>query len=104
MQAVQAAVSAPPASDAFLPLCYQLAAPPALTMSFIFLGVDGTAQEFALDPYNLWLQTAQGVWCLAMKGSADTSIIGNVAQSNHFVETDAVGLTIGWLSLDCSSF
>lgn len=103
VQALQAAVTATqaPAVEP-LQLCYQLTAPPpSVTMSFWFLGVDGTAVEYAFDAYNIWLQVSQGVWCAAIRASADQSIIGNIAQANHFIETDIVGLTIGWLSVDC---
>lgn len=104
LQAVQAAVTAtqlPPVTEYGLDLCYQVTAPPNVTMSFIFSGTDATPKEYVLDPYNIWLNLAQDQWCMAIRSSADWSIIGNIAQANHFIETDIVGGTIGWLSVDC---
>ena len=102
VQAAQAGVNQlAPIAEIGLDLCYQMTAPPNMTMSFMFEGADGLPKEYALDPYNIWLNVAQDEWCVAIRSSPDQSIIGNIAQANHFIETDIVGATIGWLSVDC---
>lgn len=74
-------------------------------MTLHFSGLNGAIVDFPLTGQILSVQVSHHVECLAM-GPAERRIhindIGNVAQSDHYVETDLGNMKIGWTSRDCS--
>jgi hypothetical protein len=94
-----------------LSLCYNFTGvqqPNVPSMSLQLFGYNSTAiVDFPLFFRNLFLSfgTLNGMaWCLAMRyreGSV-VNIIGNIAQGDHYIETDLVNKKIGWASRDCT--
>jgi len=70
-----------------------------------FAGVNGTTADFSLSGENLFIPSAyDDVACLGLapSGALGFNIIGNIAQADHYVETDLENLRIGWASRNCS--
>jgi hypothetical protein len=92
-------------------LCYNFTGvqqPDVPSMSLQLSGYNSTGiVDFPLFFRNLFhpIGTPDGIaWCLAMRygeGSV-VNIIGNIAQGDHYIETDLVNKKIGWALRDCT--
>jgi hypothetical protein len=87
--------------------CYNISGvqqPEFPSVSLQFSGVNGTTVDFPLAEQNVFLPADDGtVQCLAIvPGDFRINIIGNIAQADHYIETDLVDMKIGWTSKDCS--
>jgi hypothetical protein len=71
-----------------------------------FSGVESTGVvDFPLHFESLFFpDDINNVWCLAAnrRDGLGVNIIGNVAQADHYIETDLVNKKIGWASRDCT--
>jgi hypothetical protein len=93
-------------------VCYNLTGvqqPEVPSVNLQFSGEKSTGVvDFPLFFHSLFypgVTTDNTVWCLAVGSEAllgNQNIIGNIAQSNHYVETDLVNKKIGWASRDCT--
>jgi hypothetical protein len=92
-------------------LCYNLTGvqqPDIPSVNLQFSGVKSTGVvDFPLSFRNLFfpgVTTDDTVWCLAMgyEEGAGVNIIGNIAQADHYIETDLANKKIGWASKDCT--
>jgi hypothetical protein len=78
-------------------------------MSLQFSGYKSTdIVDFPLSFENLFYPSSgvadDSIWCLNIK-SQDVpgfNIIGNIAQADHYIETDLDNQKIGWTSRDCT--
>jgi hypothetical protein len=74
-------------------------------MSLQLSGYESTdTVDFPLFFHNLFTQIEEAIWCLAI-GSQDGpgfNIIGNIAQADHYIETDLENKRIGWTLRDCT--
>ena len=75
------------------------------TMDFQFTGIDSTTiVYYPLSGSNLFILVDTGnpcVRCLAMSGSDTVSIIGNIQQTNHYIEYVVSGHKLGWAKAKC---
>ncbi|OAE30683.1 hypothetical protein AXG93_2390s1040 [Marchantia polymorpha subsp. ruderalis] len=85
-----------------LDLCYDLsgvARPTFPSVTFQFQGVD-----LVLPANNLFLQVDdQGTTCLALAGTSDFTIIGNIQQQNHYFLYDVANERVGIAPVDSCS-
>ncbi|KAG0601741.1 hypothetical protein M758_11G136700 [Ceratodon purpureus] len=95
----------PDSSSSLNRSCYDVAGvqnPTWPTMTYHFTGVSGAIVDFELDLENLFPQEPNTtVFCLSIT-SADSNIIGNIQQANHYIEHDVDLKRIGWISKDCT--
>jgi len=74
-------------------------------MTLHFASLDSTIVDFELTRQNLFIPIEDDVDCLAVVNGASIigfNIIGNIAQADHYVETDLENMRIGWKSKNCS--
>ena len=76
-------------------------------MKLQFSGVDGCSTvDFHIKGKNLFILNSTDVNCLAIVSAGvpflGPNIIGNVAQGDHYIQTDLGNMKIGWTSRDCS--
>jgi hypothetical protein len=91
-------------------LCYNLTGvdqPDVPSMSLQFSGYESTdIVDFPLSFENLFYlssgATDDTIWCLAIRSQNSFNIIGNIAQADHYIETDLDNQKIGWTSRDCT--
>jgi hypothetical protein len=90
-------------------LCYNISGvqqPDVPIANLQFSGYNSTdIVDFPLLFENLFIPpTDDGtVWCLAASSQVGgQNIIGNIAQGDHYLETDLVNKKIGWTSRDCT--
>ena len=91
-------------------LCYNLTGvqvPSVPSVNLQFSGYNCTdIVDFPLYFKNLFIPGTddETVWCLAASSQVGggVNIIGNIAQADHYLETDLVNKKIGWTSRDCT--
>lgn len=90
-------------------LCYNISGVEHLkftSVSLQFSGVNGSIVDFPFAPNNLFFPVSYGngtVRCSSIvPGEFGFNIIGNIAQADHYIETDLENMRIGWTSKDCS--
>ncbi|KAJ7555526.1 hypothetical protein O6H91_05G044000 [Diphasiastrum complanatum] len=69
-------------------------------LTFHFRGAD---YELPLENYFIPVTTAGDVWCLALAGSSDFSIFGNIQQQNFHIFYDLGNSQIGFVPTTCAS-
>jgi hypothetical protein len=89
-------------------LCYNISGvqqPEFPSVSLQFSGINGTVVDFVLAEQSLFFPGNDDgtVQCLVIvPRDFGFNIIGNIAQADHYIETDLVNMRIGWTSKDCS--
>lgn len=109
MQSLKGVITYPTVPADNTSLCYNISGvqqPAFPSVSFQFSGFDGGIVAFPLAGQNLFLPNSTDdvtVQCLAiLPSNPGPNIIGNIAQADHYIESDLVNMKIGWTSRDCS--
>ncbi|OVA20215.1 Peptidase A1 [Macleaya cordata] len=87
-----------PGETELLELCYEgndMSATPNLTLHF-------TGVDLELSKLSTWIAVDHRLWCLAMMGTYDQSILGNYQQQNINVGYDMRNNVISFKPMDCT--
>jgi len=108
LQNLQELITYPTANVKNFAICYntrgvQDVVYPDMTLHFSSLDSNSAVADFELSAQNLFISIGDDIDCLAMIAASDgLNIIGNIAQADHYVETDLENMKIGWTDRDCS--